>query len=303
MLNPEDTAPNPFAGFLELFLESAVFESGLAEKTLAAYTADIERYIGHLAELGYSRPDDITREDVISHIALLMDEGLGRRSIARHLSAIRRFHRFLSEEKHAAHNPADGLDAPRLPRNLPHVLSLAEVEALINAPDTATAEGVRDTAMLELFYSCGLRISELATLPVNNILPEESMVRVHGKGSKTRLVPLGAAALHKVNVWLNTRATLPVKDNALFIGMRGKRISRTGVWLLVKHYARVANIRQNVTPHMFRHSFATHLLDNGADLRAVQEMLGHADIGTTQIYTHVSGERLHQAHKAFHPRG
>jgi integrase/recombinase XerD len=298
-----DDIPNPLAEFIDRFMESAVFESGLAEKTLSAYAADLKRYTDHLADLGRTSPDVITRDDVLEHVALLMDEGLGRKSVVRHLSAIRRFHRFLLEEKFSTANPTEGLDSPRLPRSLPHVLSQAEVEALLAAPDTTTPEGVRDTAILELFYSCGLRISELANLPVNGILPEESMVRVHGKGSKTRLVPLGKTAHRKLTVWLATRNSLPVKDKTLFLNTRGKRMSRTAVWLVVKRCAQTANIQQNVTPHMLRHSFATHLLDNGADLRAVQEMLGHADIGTTQIYTHVSSERLHQAHKDFHPRG
>jgi integrase/recombinase XerD len=298
----DSDAPNPLLAYIDRFMESGAFELSLADTTLSAYAADLLHYTGHLNDLGHTTLDDVTRDDVMQHIALLMDEGLGRRSIVRHLSAIRTFHRFLDDEKLCAVNPTDGLDAPRLPRPLPHVLSGAEVEALLGAPDTSKPDGIRDAAILELFYSSGLRISELANIPVNNILLDESMVRIHGKGNKMRFVPLGKVAHRKLSTWLETRGDFIPKDKALFLGKSGKRMSRTSVWLIVKHCARSANIQQNVTPHMLRHSFATHLLDNGADLRAVQEMLGHADISTTQIYTHVSGERLHQAHQSFHPR-
>jgi len=222
--------------------------------------------------------------------------------MARHLSAIRRFHRFLADEKLATKDASSGLDSPRLLRPLPHVLSRVEIEALLASPDTTTWEGVRDAAILEVFYSCGLRISELAQLPIRNLSLEESSVRVRGKGRKERLVPLGVRSIDRIAAWLAQRNAGEVRDDRLFVSKRGRRMSRTGVWKVVKHYARGAGISQNVTPHMLRHSFATHLVDNGADLRAVQEMLGHADITTTQIYTHVSAERLQQAHKNFHPR-
>lgn len=288
---------------LDRFLEVAVFESGLAEKTLSAYAADLRRYLDHLAERGIDDPAEIVREDVIDHMLRLRDEGLSARSISRHLSAIRRFHQFLHEEREADSNPVAGFDSPRLVRGLPRNLSGAEVEALLNAPDTATNQGVRDAAILEVFYSCGLRISELAGLPLRDVSLEESALRVRGKGSKERLVPLGMRAIERIGAWLRVREAGNLKDDTLFLSPSGKRMGRSTVWALVKRYARQANIHQNVTPHMLRHSFATHLLDNGADLRAVQEMLGHADISTTQIYTHVSVDRLTKAHKQSHPRG
>ena len=299
--NPDATSGGLDA-FLEQFLEVAVFESGLSDKTLAAYNADLQRYIRQMNTLGIDTPREILPEDVLDHIGLLQAEGLSPRSTARHLSAIRRFHNFLVAEKHCTKNPTEGFEAPHLQRSLPHVLSYDEVERLLAAPDANPNEGIRDAAILELFYSCGLRISELAQLPCRNIALGESVVRVRGKGAKVRLVPLGATAIHRVQRWLDERAQHPIRDDALFLTQRGHAMSRTTVWRVVKKYARCAHIRQNVTPHMLRHSFATHLLDRGADLRAVQEMLGHSDIGTTQIYTHVSVDRLRQAHKAFHPR-
>lgn len=285
------------------FMESVVFEAGLSEKTLAAYAADLRQYLHFLEDQEINNPGDILFEDVLDHLGALQETGLSPRSVARHLSAIRRFHHFLVEEGLCEVNVTTMAEAPHLLRRLPRCLTAEEVERLLSTPDPATPDGVRDIALLELFYACGLRISELAALPVKNVNLEESNVRVYGKGAKYRLVPLGRKAQAKVHAWLALRPQWARRDDALFLGPSGKRLGRTTVWRLVKRYALLANIPQNVTPHMLRHSFATHLLDNGADLRAVQEMLGHADIGTTQIYTHVSAERLSQAHKAFHPRG
>jgi len=293
---------SPLTALLDRFLEVAVFEAGLADQTLAAYGADLRRYLDGLEAAGIESPDEITRDDVIDHIGGLRAGGMSPRSAARHLSAVRRFHRFLLEEGEASADPTATLDAPQMMQLLPHVLSGAEVERLLAAPDQSTSEGLRDAALLELFYACGLRISELAKLPLTDIALEESAVRVRGKGSKVRLVPLGKTAIQKVRAWLTVRDTFRPRTHHVFVGKQGRALSRTTVWRVVKHYARAANIKQNVTPHMLRHSFATHLLDNGADLRAVQEMLGHADIGTTQIYTHVSTERLAQTHRSFHPR-
>lgn len=288
---------------LDQYIEASVFESGLSENTLSAYTADLMRYLQHLEDNEISNPDDILREDVLDHLIALRKEDLSARSATRHLSAIRRFHGFLFDEKFTKNNPTDGFDSPRLMRSLPDVLSFSQVEGLLASPDLHTDTGIRDAAILELFYSCGLRISELARLPLNNIDLDESSVRVRGKGSKVRLVPLGARAADRIREWLDVRAQWPVRDDTLFLSTRGRRMCRTSVWQVVKDAARAANIRCNVTPHMLRHSFATHLLDNGADLRSVQEMLGHSDITTTQIYTHVSTDRLAKAHKRFHPRG
>ncbi len=287
---------------LDRFLESAVFELGLSEKTVAAYAADLNRYLDGLSENGVESPGDILGEEVLDHLALLREQGLGARSMARHLSAIRRYHRFLLDEGLAEKDPVEVFDSPRLLRALPHWLTTEEVDRLLAAPDTETPEGLRDAAILEVFYSCGLRVSELAGLPLRDVSLEEGQLRVRGKGNKTRVVPLGRGAMEKIRAWLAARAEWPSPASTLFITPRGARMGRAAVWQVVKRHARAANIQQNVTPHMLRHSFATHLLDHGADLRAVQELLGHADISTTQIYTHVSVERLTKAHKDFHPR-
>ncbi|MCX5770231.1 MAG: site-specific tyrosine recombinase XerD [Candidatus Hydrogenedentes bacterium] len=298
-----DKAAAGFDGLLDRFIQAAVFERGLSEKTLAAYSADITRYLEFVAARGVSSLDEVRRDLILEHLIGLRAAGLSARSVARHLSAVRQFHSFLREERITQCDPAGDFDTPRLVRQLPRDLPPSQVEQLIAAPDPSTADGARDCAILELFYSCGLRVSELINLRMRDLSLDESAVRVRGKGSKTRLIPLGDQAIGRVRVWLNVRQGWPVKDETVFVTSRGRRLGRTTAWSIVKKYARLANLPGNVKPHMLRHSFATHLLDNGADLRAVQEMLGHADIATTQIYTHVSVERLTKAHKRFHPRG
>jgi len=293
---------SPLHNLLDRFLEATIFEAGLAEATVSAYAADLRRYLERLGELGVTEPAAITRDHILEHLIGLRREGMGARSAARHMSAVSRFHRFLRDENYAPANPTEALDAPRLMRALPHVLSPGEVERMLAVPDRATVRGQRDAAILECFYSCGLRISELANLRLIDVSFEEGALRVRGKGSKTRLVPLGRRASEAMQAWLSARTAWKVLDDTVFLSTRGKRMSRTLVYKVVKDCALQAGIRQNVTPHMLRHSFATHMLDNGADLRALQEMLGHADIATTQIYTHVSTDRLGQAHRQFHPR-
>lgn len=288
--------------FIDRFMELAVFELGLTEKTLSAYASDLNRYVQFLENAGLTDVDALRREHILDYLIARRLEGISPRSSVRYLSAIRRFHRFLLDERLTQTNPAADIESPRLVRTLPHDLTVGYMEQLLNAPDVSTPDGVRDAAILELFYAVGMRISELASLPLRHVSLEESAVRIRGKGAKTRLVPLGRRAMERIHAWLAVRATLPIKEDALFVTRRGRHLGRTMLWAIVKKYARLANIPGNVKPHTLRHSFATHLLDNGADLRAVQEMLGHADISTTQIYTHVSVERLTKAHKAFHPR-
>lgn len=289
-------------GPLDAFLSSAILESGLAGKTVDAYAADLRAYLLALDEAGVASLADLLREDVLDYLARLRESGLAPRSIARHLSAIRQFHKFLLAEGMCRANVTEGFDTPRLARTLPHWLSAQEIDRLLAAPDVGTPQGLRDAAILEVFYSCGLRISELAALPLRDVSLAEGSLRVRGKGSKVREVPLGRRAMERIEAYLAVRDDPDGRAETLFLGPRGRPMSRTAVWKTVKAAARAANIRQNITPHMLRHSFATHLLDHGADLRAVQEMLGHADITTTQIYTHVSTERLAQAHRDFHPR-
>lgn len=289
---------------LDRYLQMAVFEAGLSEATLSAYGADLRRYLAFLELNDIEHIEEVTRDDVLDHLGGLIASGLQARSLARHLSAIRRFHQFARDEQLAPGDPAEGIETPRLARLLPHSLGHDEVERLLAAPgkDPEAPHAVRDTAMLELFYSCGLRISELANLPVSNLDRSEGVLRVRGKGSKVRLVPLGRQAQARVSSWLDVRAAGSIADDTVFLNDKGKRLNRGAVWRVVKHWVRAAGITRNVTPHMLRHSFATHLLDHGADLRAVQELLGHADISTTQIYTYVSVARQREAHQKFHPR-
>ncbi|HOC73812.1 MAG TPA: tyrosine-type recombinase/integrase, partial [Candidatus Hydrogenedentes bacterium] len=231
---------------LDRFLESAVFEDGLSERTLAAYGADLRAYLAGLAEAGVERPDDVVREDISDHLLALGAAGLGPRSVARHLTAIRRFHRFLARERLAEADPSETFDSPRAPRALPHWLGTEEVERLLAAPDTGTPEGVRDAALLELFYSCGLRLSEAAGLTLRDVSLEEACVRVRGKGSKTRIVPLGRAALDKLRAWLGLRPDWKPQGPAVFINGRGRGLPRTAVWQTVKRHARGAGILRNV---------------------------------------------------------
>jgi integrase/recombinase XerD len=301
-----DTLPqqtSTLQALADRFIELAVFEAGLAERTIAAYGCDLARYLAWLEEHHLHDPRHITREVILAHLTTLHEDGLSTRSILRHLSAIRRFHAFLLDEKITPHNPAKDLDTPRTPRLLPHSLSEAETERLLTAPHPDTPQGIRDAAILELFYACGLRISELATLPLHDLSLAESCVRVRGKGSKTRLVPLGRRASERITAWLAVRRALKtIRDNTLFLSPKGRRLSRTTLWRIVKRHVQAAGLHPDVSPHTLRHSFATHLLDHDADLRAVQELLGHSAITTTQIYTHVSSERLAQTHRKFHPR-
>lgn len=294
--------PGSFAPFLESFLEAAVLELGLSDATIAAYDADIRRYLAALVAAGVTDLNALTRSSVLDYLIALRRAELAPRSITRHLSSIRHFHKYLFSEGLCGTDPTDGLDSPRVTRALPHCLRTDEMARLVQAPDTSEWKGVRDIAMLALLYSSGLRVSELTNLPMNGIDFEEGVVRVVGKGAKVRFVPLGRFAADTLHAWLERRGEVRVADETVFLTKGGKRMNRSMVWRLVKRYAVTANIPTTVSPHTLRHTFATHLLDGGADLRAVQEMLGHADIGTTQIYTHVSGERLHQAHQAFHPR-
>lgn len=291
------------APWLDRFMEAAVFEFGLAEKTLAAYAADLKRYAAFLDRQELLHPRDIGAEHLPAHMAALRKEGLSPRSIARHVCAIRRFHRFLLDEGECASDVSQTVAGTHLTRKLPRCLNSEEVERLLAAPDMHSTPGIRDATVLELFYACGLRVSELAALELKQVFLDEGCLRVRGKGAKTRLIPLGRTAMERIRQWIPLRMEWQKRDDALFIGKSGRRLSRTTLWRLVKRSARRAGLDREATPHSLRHSFATHLLANGADLRAVQEMLGHADISTTQIYTHVNAKRLADIHQKLHPRG
>ncbi len=290
---------------LDLFLAHVRVEKGLAENSIEAYGRDLRRYLNHLAARKLTRWEDIGRADILAHLTELTSAGLSHRSQARSLSAIRSFHKLLFAEQIAPSDPSDGIEGPRPGRRLPELLSGAEVERLLAAPDPRSAAGCRDRAMLELLYAAGLRVSELISLQVGDIDLETRMLLARGKGGKERIVPVGAPAAEAVQAYLAaSRQKLQRGRNArdLFLSKHGRRFTRQGFAKLLDRYARAAGIRRRISPHKLRHSFATHLLAGGADLRAVQAMLGHADISTTQIYTHVDRTHAQRLYTRCHPR-
>jgi len=288
------------------FITYLVVEKGLSENTIASYSADLALYLDFLKAKGVFNVSDSDTAMVLKHLIALRDVGLGSRSRARHLVTLRGFYRFLVQEKVLKTNPAKMVDLPKAGRKLPDVLNIDEVTGLLEAPDPSRPLGLRDGAMLELLYAAGLRISELVTVGITAVDLEACFVRVMGKGSKERVVPIGQAARKKLDAYLASArpALLKGKPSAyLFVTRSGNGMTRQGFWKRFKEYALKAHISRNITPHSLRHSFASHLLERGADLRSVQVMLGHVDIGTTQIYTHVAQERLKAVHTQYHPRG
>jgi len=290
--------------YRQLFVDFITVERGLSRRTVAAYSLDISKYLLYLAEqAGVTEPNDVVAEDVVDYLLYLKDRGLSSRSIARHLSSIRLFHRYLLSEKVVEQDPTADFDSPGTWRRLPTVLSPSEVERLLAVPRPDSFRGVRDAAILEVMYSAGLRVSEVTSITVDRVNLKDGHVRCRGKGDKERIVPIGSAATAKLLRYLEARARAKgAACDVLFLTRLGRGFTRRGLWKLVKEFARSAGIEKNITPHTLRHSFATHLLEGGADLRAVQEMLGHADISTTQIYTHVGQDRLKQIHAEYHPR-
>ena len=292
-------------GMLDAFIAFIRAERGLSGKTVDAYAADINVYFEDLRSRGVSDVTQARQEDVSAHLASLGKRGLGKRSQARHLAALRGFHRFLVAERMADKDPTEDLDTPRSARKLPSFLTLEEVEQLLAAPDERTSTGVRDKAMLEVLYATGLRVSELCGLGINDVQLTAGYLVAKGKGAKERLVPLGSVAIEKVQAYLAESRSAVLgrrKSQALFVTPRGSGFTRQGFWKLLKRYALKAGIVKPLSPHKLRHSFATHLVERGADLRAVQQMLGHADLATTQIYTHVNAARLRSVYDEFHPR-
>ncbi len=279
-------------------------EKGLADNTIQAYRRDLGKF-ALFAEQRKLSTRQVERRDIVDFLALLYRQGLDSRSVARHLTTLRNFFRFLLIEGEIERDPSATIESPKFRRALPDCLSLEEVDRLLRQPDTNTAIGIRDRAMIELMYSCGLRVSELCGLRVADVQHEEGCLRCIGKGNKQRLVPVGRQALGAVGRYLRESRPQLLGEHPspyLFVGQSGNPIDRVWYWQLLRHYGQKAGLRKNLKPHMLRHSFATHLLDRGADLRSVQIMLGHSDISTTQIYTHVVEERLKQVYKAHHPR-
>ncbi|APG26949.1 site-specific tyrosine recombinase XerD [Syntrophotalea acetylenivorans] len=291
---------------LDLFLNYLTVEKGLSANTLEAYGRDLSRYVGFLLEKEAHHPDQATATLVLDFLGSLKKSGLSSRSRARTLVALRTFHRFLLAEGYACENPTSQIKAPRTLSSLPKTLSPEEVERLLAAPIGDTPLDLRDRAMFDLLYATGLRVSELVGLKVSDLQLDVGYLTAFGKGGKQRIVPMGESALGELRDYLNMGRPSLVKDRVnsfLFLNRSGNGLTRQGFWKIIKRRALQAGISKNITPHTLRHSFATHLLDNGADLRAVQTMLGHADISTTQIYTHVTRERLKRLHALIHPRG
>jgi integrase/recombinase XerD len=289
---------------IRTFLNCLKVEKGLSDNTIEAYGRDIDKFCAFAKKRGLST-HEVQRADVVDFLASLYHSKLDSRSVARHLVTIRNFFRFALMEGYVTEDPAATVESPKFRRSLPQFLSLDEVERVLRQPDTSTVVGLRDKAMIELMYSCGLRVSELCGVRVADLQMDAGCLRCVGKGDKERIVPVGRRALEAVLAYYRKgRAELLRGGSSpyLFLNQRGGKMDRIAYWKALAAYGRKAGLRKHVKPHMLRHSFATHLLDRGADLRAVQMMLGHSDISTTQIYTHVVEERLKQVYKAHHPR-
>lgn len=292
--------------YLDQFLNYLVVEKGLSPNTLDAYGRDLARYLDFLLQEKINKPESVTGTHILNYLSVLKKQGLAPRSRARSLVSVRTFHRFLHSEGLCEQNPASRIEAPKNLPSLPKTLSPNQVESLLAAPLGDEPLALRDRAMLEVLYATGLRVSELVGLRIPQLHLDAGFLSAFGKGSKQRIVPLGEVAVEALQIYLDLGRASLLKDNKtdmVFLNRFGGGLTRQGFWKIIKRRALEAGISKNITPHTLRHSFATHLLENGADLRAVQTMLGHADIATTQIYTHVTRERLRKVHEKHHPRG
>jgi integrase/recombinase XerD len=294
---------------IHVFLSYLRVERGLAQNTILAYGRDLRRFDAFLTKRKVRAATDVTREDVVDFLSNLYKEKLDSRSVARYLVSIRNLYKYLMMEEQVRNDPTENLESPKIRHSLPSYLRVEEVDRLLAAPDLNTAIGLRDRAMLEVFYSTGLRVSEVLNLRLSDIDMRMGYLRCVGKGNKERLVPIGRKAIEAVEQYLAhsrpefARPGMPPPHNqVLFLTRIGRRLSRISIWKIMHDYGVRLGLRGRLTPHKLRHSFATHLLERGADLRSVQLMLGHSDISTTQIYTHVVEERLKQVYKAHHPR-
>src|SRR5215510_1201805 len=284
--------------WVDRFLQYLRIEKGLATNTIESYKHDLAMYCAHLGRIDVLK---VPPAEVSKFLKFLYTRKLKPRSATRAFASVRGLHRFLMLERATTENPTANIEQPRWWKPLPNVLALEEVDKLLAAPDTSTPKGLRDYAMLEVLYATGLRVSELIGLQLDGVNIEAGFVRCIGKGSKERIVPLGASAASAVAAYLQARRVRK-PTNYLFLNNRGEKLSRMGFWKALKTYGMRAGIKKTLTPHVLRHSFATHLLERGADLRAVQTMLGHSNISTTEIYTHVMRERLKEIYKSYHPR-
>ena len=291
---------------VEPFQEYLLLEQGASPETQAAYHRDLTRFAGYAVGRGAASPPEVTPRLLREYLYHLKDLGLAPSSIRRNVSAIRTYFKFLLGEGHLTRDPSERIESPKRWRTLPEVLTITEVDRLLAAPTLDDPLVFRDRALLELAYGAGLRVSEWISIGVRDVMFDEGLVRVFGKGSKERLVPIGRRAIGAIATYvreLRPRLEHGQGKGVLFLNARGEPLTRMGAWKILRKYVERAGIEKAVSPHTLRHSFATHLLEGGADLRAVQEMLGHADISTTQIYTHVDREYLRTVHRQYHPRG
>jgi integrase/recombinase XerD len=290
---------------LERFRDYLALEAGNSRNTVASYLRDITRLAEYATSRGAKSPEQLSAAQLREFVYFLKDLGLAATTIGRQISAIRTYYKFLVGEGLAARDPSERIESPKRWRTLPAVLTVAEIDKLLGAPNTDEPLAVRDRALLEFAYATGVRVSELVALKLQDIVFEDGLARVFGKGSKERLVPVGRRALGAVAMY--AREIRPTLDRGkgrgvLFLNARGTPLSRVGAWGVIKRMAQRAGLTKRVTPHTLRHTFATHLLEGGADLRAVQEMLGHVDLATTQLYTHIDRDYLRTVHKSYHPR-
>ncbi len=293
--------------FLKEYLSVLRLEKNLSENSVNSYNNDILGLLNFLISIGVNDLNEVTTKKLNRFFEFQRELGKTPSTVSRYLSAVKGFFTYLKKNNYIENDPTEKLASVRSSRKLPVVLSVQEVEKILEQPDTASTYGLRDRAILELFYSSGLRVSELTCLKISDLFLDEEIIRVLGKGSKQRLVPVGKSARHWIMKYLvHSRPMLEKKTkskNFLFLSVRGTQLSRTSIWKIVDKYSKEAGIEKDVHPHTFRHSFATHLVEGGADLRAVQEMLGHSDISTTQIYTQIDRDFVKQEHKNYHPRG
>jgi integrase/recombinase XerD len=293
--------------FLKEYLAYLKLEKNLSENTLSSYKNDISAFISFLKTFKVSDPSEISSDKITLFFKTLKDFELTNTSTARYFSSLKGFFSYLIKNNYIKKNPIEKISAPKLSKKLPSVLNVNEIDLILSKPDVSDTLGLRDKAILELFYACGTRVSELINLKISDLFLNDEVIRVFGKGSKERLIPIGSSAIKWMEEYLKKGRSSLMKisksGNIVFLNSRGTKLSRMGVWKIIDRYVKETGIKKEVHPHTFRHSFATHLLEGGADLRAVQEMLGHADISTTQIYTHIDRDYIKQVHKQFHPRG
>ncbi len=305
--NVSTEIPKSLSKDIKEFISFISLEKGLSLNTKVSYQHDITKFAEYALSKELLKFNLVKKEHLSDFLGVLESFGIGSTSRARYLSSIRSFYKYLLSEKKINDDITEMIDLPKLSRKLPDTLNIDEIDKIIKQPDIETLAGIRDRAILELMYACGLRVSELINITNRDLILEQEIVRIFGKGSKERIVPIGESAIfwieeyktksrpHFIKIFNNT-------EDVLFLNQRGNKLSRMGIWKFINKYTKLAKIEKDVHPHTFRHSFATHLLEGGADLRAVQEMLGHSDISTTQIYTHVSNDFIKEVHRMYHPR-